>query len=290
MKKIIFLSSFAVATALASVAPAQITIDGNITEAGYTTLAVQNVASTFGSRLYSLRVASDATNLYIGIPSAHETTWTSDPRGFWVVIGVNSVTAGTDTIDFAGGNATGLNGTVLESGFGPDFIVFAQSGNSAEKQTYYYNFWRLELGTDNYIGAFNSLTNAFAPDGGRPAGFEAAIINYAGTETGATGSAAITQGVELQIPRAQIGNPPDGTQVNFLVGTGNGGNAYFANHTLPTSNSTTNLGGGQGNSPKVNFATNTYGAFGGTSEGFAGSQIASFNLTSAASVSDWSMY
>jgi hypothetical protein len=63
-----------------------------------------------------------------------------------------------------------------------------------------------------------------------------------------------------------------------MVGAGDGGNAYWSNMVLPTSNSDGNLGGGNSNGLSPNFQTNAGGAFAGDTTLFAGAQTQSMAL------------
>jgi hypothetical protein len=247
------------------------TIDGDISDLEGSDSATQTVAGSFGSgvgELLNMRVSYDATNLYVGIAGLAEGTGASGTRGFWLVVdSVPAMGQNTLSISTGPGGAQGLSGAVLESGFDADYVLFWQNGDGGNRQNYFLNVVDLNASSETFYGTFDVDADTFSASGSEPVGFAA---DYDGDST--SGNFSATEGFEFQIPLSALGIP-GGSPLRVLAGSGDGGNGYWSNQTLPSSNSTTNLGGGGGNSPLPDFEANTYGAFGGMSgDGFAGSQ------------------
>lgn len=241
-------------------------IDGNISDINSAGQQNQTVGGSFGvnNEALNLRVSNDDTNLYVGIASRLDAASGGDTRGIWIILdskpgGVNTIN--TNSIGSAPGGSKGLDGVVMEAGFAADYVYFMQNGDGGNRQNYFLNTQDLQNLSDSYYGVFDVTGNTFTSNGAPPVGFLADVDN---TEAAANpaDAATATRGLEFQIPLSAIGATPSSAEsINIMVGMGDGGSGYFSNQTLPTSKSSTNLGGGAGNSPKVNFETDSYGAF-----------------------------
>ncbi len=276
MRRKTLLGLLAVAITMPASAARQATppvIDGNISDIDATGQLNQTVASSFGAGnidLFNARVSHDDSNLYIGLSSKLDPV--NGTRGVWIILDTKPGGQNTLAATSGPGGALGLNGTVLENGFTADYILFLQNGNDGSRPTYYLNVLDLQAGTDPYYGEFNLSASSFSSSGAEP-GFAAAVDNSE-SATLPGGAAGATKGFEFQIPLSALGTTASSANsIQILVGAGDGGNGYWSNQTLPTSNSTGNLGGGSGNDPKPNFDANTYGQWGDSGTGFSGSQV-----------------
>lgn len=261
MKKLL-LASMAALTLPLSLVSAQ-TIDGDLSE--LQDPGITETATGFSTELNALYIGNDVTNLYLGVASVFDAA-SGGTEGICIFIDSPNETFGSNVVSGVAGAGGGLNGVTLETGFDPDFCFLFQNGDGGNRQNYFLNVYDMSASADDFWGTIDVSVPSFSTGGGLPAGAVVALNNGGG----------VAQGVELQIPLSYI-NANNGDTINVFVASIDGSNGYIDSMTLPTSNSTAAIGGGQPNI-RANFATNTVGEFAGGGASISGSQLFAHTL------------
>jgi hypothetical protein len=293
-KSMAAVASFATLATLALAGPP---VDGTREVANYpTAAALQTNQTNFGNaaggslftnegELAAMYVTNDATNVYVMITGNLGTNgnglvvWfdnTADATGNSTAPNI----AGGDGY-FSGGK---LGGTVFPSGFNADYgYVVKCFGNPLE--------WRYQLADLRGAGSTGSGQGNFPtgattnPAVNTQAGFTFALNNDNGAGVGSgTGAEAgdmtlVSTGVELAIPRSDLGSPADGTEIRLIALYANADFNFWSNQILPAR---VTAGDNIGNSFPIDLSTGTHQ--------LAAPGYASYTLTGTpAAVENWSM-
>lgn len=185
------------------------------------------------SELNQLFVTADSDSLQVGI------TGNLEQNGTALILFVDSRTGGQNTLDTAGfppppGGMPGLDGLTFDTGFAPDFAIYANSPGG----TLYVDLYELDAaggGTKRYIG--NGTVNdgdAFLNGGNNPNGMLVALdnTNTAGiTDVDVTPAATATTGFEMDLPYADLGLASQSGTIKVLAvlvyGDGELGNQFL---------------------------------------------------------------
>lgn len=245
----------ALSTAVASAAP---TVDGTRAGDAYgDAVAVQTIQTGFGDNMSEMNAAYarvEDGRLYLMLTGNIENNFNK------LEIFIDSVAGGENTLTAAGlpdteGSVDNMAGLTFDTGFAPDYLLFARRGDSKFDLDY------LELGTS---GAGNQYIDVF---GGQDfgAGVTGTGVNAAPIEVGYDGSnsagvggdtgaaaaqdaaLAVETGLELSIALSDLGDPTGDLLISVMQN--NNDHNYLSNQLLgglPVG--TGNLGGdGDGN-------------------------------------------
>lgn len=226
-----------------------------------------------GSELDQLYVARGQTGIYIAVSGNLET------NGNACVILLDTAPGGSETLAATEGPGaiTGLNGTILDAGFAPEYAVTVNTWGG----TTYVNLTDLAANLDRYLGSSPvNMGFSLLASGDNPNNAEACFNNT--NTSGVTDNAAKTpaenetdaataaSGLEMHLPFADLGivEPEALTTIKVMVLL-SGGGGWLSNQTLP------GLGGGQPNlgqgGSHIDFGV------------FAGEQFAEVDVSAATS-------
>ncbi|CAN5308045.1 hypothetical protein BH09SUM1_BH09SUM1_29000 [soil metagenome] len=277
MKKIAFAAALLAAAGVAHADFKTPTIEGTgITVANYgTALSLQTATPGFGTTLQlgELYVANDATNLYVGIAGNNA----NNNSGIYIFI--DSVTGGATTLEpnTAGGYDV--------------FDDLAATGNGLLPASFTLNTALNIKSTTNAtsLGSWDLISNAatYRGDAGTyTGGFNVGVDNSNASSTPFT-AGAVSTGIEVQIPRTEIGSPANGATIKIFASSGNftkGGNAanYMSNQVIPNPGTAGNFG---------NDGAGGSGGNGLNYNGTGGPNItpASYVMAAPSSVNDWAI-
>ncbi|MDX2175726.1 MAG: hypothetical protein SF028_04580 [Candidatus Sumerlaeia bacterium] len=254
---------------------ADVVIDGTgISTTDYTSVALQTAGdSCFGTgiRAGELFLANDNANLYVGIAG--------DLQNDSVYLFFDTLSGGATNVaaspaygEFEVLAATG--GGNMPSGFEVDYIYNLKEFERGLGR------WNVQANTANFVG------NNWASNVANGAGYKVFTDN---SNTTATPWAAgtVSTGIELQIPRTEIGSPSTLSiiRVFLVMGNSGGGGAqnttYLTNQVLPQSPNVVPAcygrnGSGGGDGPGLNYDATGLNI-----------TAASYTLQAAADVSNW---
>jgi alpha-amylase len=213
--------------------PAVPTIDGDLSDAQYITLATKlNSNQGFGPNIDVSRIAyfADIVNqqLYIGFVGKLNTT-NSDGIGFWLDFSEASGTpAGTSLGGVVGAGHYMGDTDPLHSGFKGDFEVdymFALNPGASATNVYVDALKRVGGNTPSYLGNCGSSgTPITGPSA--PGAFSTNSVTFAFNNGGLA-----NQGLEMKIPFSELGVTSSGTLRAFAMVVS--GTAYFSDVTVP---------------------------------------------------------
>lgn len=250
-------SAAAAALILSATPVGAITVDGTLDGAYGSPITVQTIDTGFGDSSYSAGPNSpDANgseldagyglisggNLYVFIAGNFEN------NGNKVDVFLADGRAGQSTLSLpATGSMANMNG----SKFSPSFSATYALTIGDYQGTAYVEEYDLVANTGGYVGSFS-----LGPNGGIGSGSPGGSIVYgwnnsntggvggsAGNPANQAAAAAVTTGLEIQIPLSLLGNPSGSIKV--LADQNGGNNDYMSNQLLPgLPAGTQNLGGG----------------------------------------------
>ena len=224
------------------------TIDGTgINTTNYDLIALQtNTTNGFGAGNIAagLYMAQDASSLYIGIAG------NLSGNSYYIFLDTKAGGATNVDADPSPGYgefndlATGANG-IMPSGFLADYVITVKTSTDL-------GVWDVQANTAGYRG------NSGAPNAGY-----AMSINNTNAVT-APPYSGVSTGLELRIPKADIGTPTGNIGVFLILGNDNkAGNpaTYMSGMTLPNNNANLNNG---------NYGNDGTGGGGGNGLNYAG--------------------
>ena len=237
------------ALSLATAASAQV-VDGTVDASYGTAKFVQNTATGFGDNNNADVLAangSEIDNVYAYVAGGNLNVFVGgnvQTNFNKVQLLIDSTAGGQTTLDpsgtTGGGQFNALTGLTLDTGFTADYFVSFNGGtaNAGDPQPSFFLDFVPIGGTGQFVGG-SGMGSGTINGTGDFAGLNVAInnSNIAGVtgpfDTGTTtGAAAVTTGIEFQIPLSLLGNP-----------TGNIGVAGFINGDTSTFLSNQVIGG-----------------------------------------------
>ncbi len=293
-KSMAAVASFATLATLALAGPP---VDGTREVANYpTAAALQTNQAGFGDELVGnlftnegeldgMYVTNDATSVYVMLTGNLAT------NGNGMVIWFDNTADATGTTTapvISGGDgyfgSGKLGGTIFPAAFNADYGLVVKCFNNPLEWRYQFADLRAGGSTPGGQGNFatGATTNpAINTQGGYTFGLNNS--NVAGVEAGsgtASGNAStVTTGLELAIPRADLGSPADGTEVRFIALYSNSNFDFWSNQILPPRATD---GANIGNTFPIDLSTGTHQ--------LAAPGYASYTLTGTpAAVENWSM-
>ncbi len=235
MKKIFTLLSLT--ACIASTALGQITINGNINEASYTTIATKaNANACFGSTIdvSSIKVGKDASNIYIGvigkIPLGNP-----DQNGItlWLNFsGLAGTAAGSNLKTNTPADPFGLHH--FDANFVADFevdymLVAYPSGTAGESNCFIKAVRRVGTPQASYVDDLGMNGLEFAGLVGQ----NAPIFVSPGITMAFSNAGTATSGLEIKIPYAAIGLLPSANVSVEAFATIVSATGYYSNVTVP---------------------------------------------------------
>jgi autotransporter-associated beta strand protein len=249
IKRVLFVSAGVALTGMVPRANA-LTPTGTLNTSIYgAPLAVQTINTGFGDSTAtdgSSGGGSELDALYANASAGYLNVFLSgnfENNGNHVNLFIADGRAGQSVLNANGGPLNGANGLTFPTGFSATYAI---DGNDYQG-TFYFDTFDLVANSSNYAGAV-SLNGGIGS--GALAGFNAGINNTnaagvngsTGTAADPTAAAAVTTGLELQIPLSALGNPTNSLQV--FADINGGGDSYLSNQFLPgLPVGTGNLGG-----------------------------------------------
>jgi hypothetical protein len=234
--RLFFPTSCLVAAAFAGSATAA-TIDGQLEAAYGPALFVQDTPTGFGdntdpdpqfaggSEIDGVYAYVDGTNLNVLATGNLETNFNR------LILFIDSVSGGQNVIDGSttdtssgGGALNDYNGLTFDTGIAADYYVQYNGGNNPIE--FFADFAEIG-GTGSFIGG--STAGSTLINGSNGVVINVDNSNILGvTDVATAGAAAVTTGVEFEIPLAVIGNPTgDINVVGFVAGGGFLSNQVF---------------------------------------------------------------
>jgi hypothetical protein len=234
INKVLFMSAGVTLGAMASRASA-ITPTGTLNSSFYgAPLAVQTINTGFGDS-----TAGDGTSnggseldaLYANVSSGNLNVFLAgnfESNGNHVNLFIADGRAGQNVLNANASPLNGANGLTFPTGFNATYAI---DGNDYQG-TFYFDTFDLVGNTSNYAGSV-ALNGGIGS--GSLAGFSAGINNTnalgvngsSGTAADPNAAAAVTTGLEVQIPLSALGNPTSSLQV--LAEINGGGDSYLSN-------------------------------------------------------------
>ena len=228
---------------LLSIANAQPTIDGNLEDSEYSTLAEkQNTNSGFGPNIdvskivYYVDVANEY--IYLGVVGKLDIT-NNNGIGLWLNIGGTSSPSGKSAgqslgIPPSGGHYIGADSGNFKADFEVDYMFAFNPGNSST--TVYFDAAKhVNSSVKEYQGSCNQSGSSATNSNANGTVFSQNSITFAFDNSGNS-----NRGLELKIPFAQLGASSSHTLEVFTFVVSN--TAYFSDVTVPGNVSGGNLG------------------------------------------------
>jgi len=240
------LKNFFLAGALAGAATlaahAQITVDGTLDAAYGSALAVQTINTGFGDSTVGDGTSNGGSELDAGyglISGGNLNVFLAgnfQNNGNHVNVFISDGRAGQSTLAVpTTGTLQAMNGSVFSPGFQ---ATYALDLNDYTSTLYAEEYSLTGTPSGGYVGAVGltgGIGSGIPGPNGIAYGFNnlnaAGVNGVTGTAANQTAAAAVTTGLEISIPLADLGNPTG--PVDVLADINGGGDTYLSNQLLP---------------------------------------------------------